>query len=321
MQELIQLSAGGLYCPAGDFFIDPCRPVKRAIVTHGHSDHARSGSEGYLCAAPGKPILHERLGADAVIETLAYGEKRKIHNAVVSLHPEGHILGSSQVRIEREGRVCVVSGDYKVEPDPTCAEFEAVSCHTFVTESTFALPIYQWKQPEKVFAEINEWWAANRGEGRNSLVMAYALGKAQRILAGVDESTGPIYVHGAVKRFVEIYEAAGVKLPPVKYAEGREKIPGSTGALIVAPPSVFGSPWLRKFQPLSTAFASGWMQVRGAKRRKAVDRGFVLSDHADWTGLVRAVKATGAERVIAMHGFKDGRAESEIPERREARND
>lgn len=305
MKESIQMTPKGLYSPAGDFYIDPDGTVDRAVITHGHSDHARWGSKFYLSSAAGKRILQERIGTSSVIETLGYGEKRKIGEALVSLHPAGHILGSSQVRIEHKGKVCVVSGDYKTERDETCASYEPVRCDVFVTESTFAIPIYQWKPPEKIFSEINEWWRLNKAHGKNSLVMAYALGKAQRILSGADASIGPIYVHGAVKRFVEIYESEGVKMPAVKYAEGKEKIPGETGALIVAPPSVLGTPWLRKFQPLSTGFASGWMQVRGAKRRKAVDRGFALSDHADWNGLLLAVKETGASKVIAMHGSKE----------------
>jgi putative mRNA 3-end processing factor len=225
----------------------------------------------------------------------------------VSFHPAGHVLGSAQVRLERGGEVWVVTGDYKLDPDPTCAPFEPVRCHTFITESTFGLPIYRWEKPDALFAGVNAWWRANAAAGKTSIVYAYALGKAQRVMAGVDATIGPIFTHGAVEKVTRAYRDSGVALPsttPVAEAVvERGKPKPWAGGLVIAPPSTSGSVWVRKFEPASEAIASGWMTVRGARRRKAVDRGFALSDHADWPGLLAAVRETGATRVLATHGF------------------
>lgn len=288
----------GLYCAAGDFFIDPWRPVNFAVTTHAHSDHARSGSRCYLTAEPGRGVLQERLGGDASIETLPYGERITRNGVTVSLHPAGHILGSSQVRVEHRGEVWVVSGDYKTQAEATCTPFEPVRCHTFITESTFGLPLYRWRPQEEIFADINRWWRENQLEGRSSVMFAYSLGKAQRVLSGVDPSNGPIYVHGAVTKLLPHYEAAGVKLPSIE-TDVKTTGPG----LVVAPGSTDGSPWLRKFGEISRASASGWMAVRGTRRRQSLDRGFVLSDHADWDGLIGSIRATEATRVLVTHGF------------------
>lgn len=299
---LIDSTPRGLYCAAGDFHIDPWQPVERAVITHAHSDHARPGSARYLCAAPSLFPLRARLGDEASIEGAAYGEPIDLNGVRVSLHPAGHVLGSAQVRVESGGEVWVVSGDYKLEPDPTCAPFEPVRCHTFVTESTFGLPIYRWSEPAKVFDAVNAWWRANAEAGRASVLFAYAFGKAQRILASVDASIGPILVHGAVETLDRAYREAGVALPDAKVAIELEKGYDVAGALVVAPPSAQSTPWLKRFGDYSDAFASGWMAVRGNRRRLAVDQGFVLSDHADWAGLNRAIDATGATRVIVTHG-------------------
>jgi putative mRNA 3-end processing factor len=221
----------------------------------------------------------------------------------ISLHPAGHILGSSQVRIEHRGEVWVVSGDYKTDPDPTCAPFEPVRCHTFVTESTFGLPIYRWPQQAEVFEEINRWWRANAGGGKTTLLFGYTLGKAQRLLAGLDPSIGPILTHGAVERMTAAYRDAGIPLPPTRYAGTAERKADSRGAIVIAPPHSSGSPWLRRFAPYSTGFASGWMLVRGARRRRSLDRGFPLSDHVDWPSLHGAIEATGAQEVWVTHGY------------------
>jgi putative mRNA 3-end processing factor len=290
----------GLYCPPGDFYIDPWRPVARAVVTHGHGDHARFGSDAYLCHVDSVPILRRRLG-DIDVQGATYGETVERDGVRVSLHPAGHILGSAQVRVEHKGEVWVASGDYKIEPDGTCAAFEPVRCHGFVTESTFGLPIYRWRRQAEVAAEINGWWRANSEAGRASVVYAYALGKAQRVLALLDPEIGPILAHGAVEPMDEIYRARGVALPPTASPAGMAK--AALGrALVLAPPSAAGSPWMRRFPDYADAFASGWMQVRGQRRRRGVDRGFVLSDHADWGGLLSAIAATGASRVLVTHG-------------------
>jgi putative mRNA 3-end processing factor len=301
--DLLQLTDSGLWCPAGDFYIDPWRPVERAIITHGHSDHARAGSARYLAAAPGVQVLRSRLGPDAVIDTLTYGEAVEHQGVRISLHPAGHILGSAQVRLERAGHVAVVSGDYKVEADSTCAPFEPVRCHLFVTESTFGLPVYRWPAQAEVFADVNAWWRANRDAGRASLLFGYSLGKAQRLLAGVDPSLGPIATHGAVERLCRDYRAAGVALPPTTPVNEQPRDTDWAGALVLAPPLAHGSRWERRFGNAATGFASGWMRIRGPRRRRAVDRGFVLSDHADWPGLLGAITATGAQEVWVTHGY------------------
>ena len=300
---LLSLTDHGLYCAAGDFFVDPWRPVARAVITHAHADHARPGSAAYLCAASGAGILRARLGPEAAIEMLAYGEATTINGVAVSLHPAGHILGSAQVRLAHGGEVWVVSGDYKTDPDPTCAPFESVPCHTFITEATFGLPIYRWPAQAEVFAGVNDWWRANQAAGRAGVLFAYALGKAQRVMAGIDPSIGPIYVHGAVARLNAAYRAAGVALPDWAYVGDAPPKTDWTRALIIAPTSAQGTPWLRRFGEQSAAFASGWMRVRGQRRRRAVDRGFVLSDHVDWPGLLTAIEATGASRVLVTHGY------------------
>ncbi len=302
---LIEATSRGLYCAAGGFHIDPWEPVDRAVITHAHADHARPGSASYLAAAPGLVVLRARLGADAAIETVDYGEARHLGDVRVSLHPAGHVLGSSQVRIEHGGEVWVVSGDYKLESDPTCAPFEPVRCDTFVTESTFGLPIYRWAPATQAIDAIERWWRSNAGERRASVLFAYAFGKAQRILASIDASIGPILVHGAVDTMNRAYAQAGVALPPARYVTELEKGFDAAGALVLAPPSAQSTPWLKRFGDYSDGFASGWMAIRGMRRRHAVDQGFVLSDHADWPALLKAIEATSATRVFVTHGYAE----------------
>jgi len=285
--------------------VDPWIPVERAVVTHAHADHARWGCGSYLGAEEGRGVLRTRLGDDAAIETLEWGERRRIGGASVSLHPAGHILGSAQVRIEVGGEVWVVTGDYKADPDPTCTPWEPLTCDVFITESTFGLPIFRWPDAEEVFRDIDAWWRENREAGRTSLLYGYALGKAQRLLAGVDASIGPILVHGSVEKLNEAYRAAGIDLPETLPANVENAGRYAGEALVVAPPSAGGSTWVRKFLPGSDAFASGWMTVRGTRRRRAGDRGFVLSDHVDWPQLLDAVAASEAERVWVTHGYSD----------------
>lgn len=310
-EDLVVARPEGLYCPAGDFHIDPWRPVERAVITHAHADHARHGHARYLAARASETVLRSRLGA-VELTTVAYGEPVRHRDALVSLHPAGHVLGSAQVRIEHAGRVWVVSGDYYLagdEDDPreantTCAPFEPVPCDCFVTESTFGLPVYRWQPQADVFAAINAWWQENAQAGRASVLFGYSLGKAQRILQGVDAGIGPIVVHGAVDTINRAYRAAGVPLPATRLVTEIGDPALLRRCLVIAPPSVQRSPWLRRFGEFGDAFASGWMQVRGARRRRAVDRGFVLSDHADWPGLQRAIAATSAQRVVVTHGHE-----------------
>lgn len=302
-RHLLQVTSRGIYCEAGGFYIDPWKPVDRAVITHGHSDHARWGHKHYLCAREGERILRVRLGDEVSLETVEYGLPVAMDGVRVSLHPAGHILGSAQVRVEHRGEVWVVSGDYKIEPDATCRPFELVPCHTFITESTFGLPIYRWQPQSEVFDEINAWWRANREAKKTSVLFAYALGKAQRLLAGLDASIGPIYTHGAVERLCAAYRETGIPLPETRYVAEAGKGTDWSEGIVVAPVSAQGTPWLRKFGTVSTGFASGWMRIRGTRRRHAVDRGFVLSDHVDWPGLLSAVHGTGAEQVWVTHGY------------------
>ena len=301
MADLVVQRPEGLYCPAGDFYIDPWRPVARAVITHAHADHARIGHGHYLAAAPGAGVLRQRLGA-IDLQTLAYGERITHHGLQLSLHPAGHVLGSAQVRLAHAGQVWVASGDYKVAPDSTCAPFEPQRCDVFITESTFGLPLYRWRDDAEIFSGINAWWAANAAAGRASLLCCYSFGKAQRILSGVDAGIGPIVVHGAVEPLNAAYRAAGVALPPTLLATDVSDRTVFQRALVLCPPSAAAGVWARRFGDASTAFASGWMQLRGMRRRGGYDRGFTLSDHADWPGLMGAIAATGAQRVIVTHG-------------------
>ena len=301
MSDLVVVRKEGLYCVPGDFYIDPWRPVARAIITHAHADHARTGHGHYLAAAPGAGILRARLGAIS-LDTLAYGDTVTHNGVTISLHPAGHVLGSAQVRMAWRGEVWVASGDYKVEADGTCAPFEPVRCDTFITESTFGMPIYRWQPQAQIYAGINDWWRSNADQGRTSVLYCYSFGKAQRILHGLDASIGPIICHGAAEPLNNVYRAAGVQLPATFLATDVTDRALLRRALVIAPPAAGGSSWIKRFGDYSDAFASGWMQVRGARRRRGVDRGFVLSDHADWPGLMQAIQASGAARVIVTHG-------------------
>src|SRR5271166_3981898 len=299
--DLIVATDRGLYCAAGDFHIDPWRPVSRAVITHGHSDHARFGSDVYVCHRDTAPILKKRLG-EVAIETAEYREILARDGVEISFHPAGHVLGSAQIRVAHRGEVWVASGDYKLENDGVAIAFEPQRCDVFITESTFGLPIYRWRPQAENYAAIDAWWRDNSAAGRASMLYAYALGKAQRVIAHVDASIGPIVCHGAVEPINALYRQAGVALAPTRLVREIQHKRGFAGALIVAPPSAAASPWLNRFGDYSDALASGWMQVRGNRRRRGLDRGFALSDHADRPGLLAAIEATGAERVLATHG-------------------
>ena len=302
MQDLIVQRPEGLYCPQGDFYIDPWRPVGRAVITHAHADHARTGHGHYLAAASAEGVLRARLGAHIALQSVPYGQEVTHNGVTVSLHPAGHVLGSAQVRLAHGGQTWVASGDYKVAPDATCTPFEPVRCDVFITESTFGLPIYRWRPDAEVFAEINAWWAANAAVGRASVLMCYSFGKAQRILSGVDSSIAPIVVHSAIQTLNTAYRDAGVTLPPTQLVSEVGDAGDFNRALVLCPPSAAKGPWIKRFGDFSDAFASGWMQLRGARRRGSYDKGFVLSDHADWPGLMGAIGATGANRIIVTHG-------------------
>ncbi|MBI1190272.1 MAG: ligase-associated DNA damage response exonuclease [Tepidisphaera sp.] len=325
----------GLACVPGGFHIDPWGAAKVAVITHAHSDHARAGSREYLCAGACEPFLRLRLPPGTTIRSAPWGERVPLGEAIVSFHPAGHIRGSAQVRVEHAGQVWVASGDYKRDADPTAEPFEPVACDTFITEATFALPIYKWDDPREVARELAAWWRGNREQRRPSVLFTYSLGKAQRVLGELwslscDASWAwmrdqPVRLHGAAVPLTDAYRAQGVPMldtspvserdepvPADNLAEGEKAArranrsdPGQFArALVIAPPSAAGSPWMRRFgDDAATAFASGWMRVRGVRRRQGYDRGFVLSDHADWPGLLHTIRETGCRRVLATHGY------------------
>ena len=305
-RSMLTETATGLYCADGDFHIDPWAPVERALTTHAHGDHARTGSRAYLCAAPGVAVLRRRVGDEAVVEALPYGQTIRIGDVRVSFHPAGHVLGSAQIRIEGPDGVWVVSGDYKRAADPTCTPFEPLRCDTFITESTFGLPIYRWDPTDTVISDILSWWNANRDAGRASVLFCYTLGKAQRLLAELGRVTNrPVLAHGMMLGMIEVYREAGVSMLPVLPATERPRGSSYAGELVLAPLSARGTPWMRRLGDHSDAFASGLMRVRGVRRQRAYDRGFVISDHADWPALLETIAETGASRVLATHGHAE----------------
>ena len=301
---LLEFTDKGIFCPQAQVYLDPWKPVKRALITHGHSDHARWGNEHYLCTTAAAPVIRHRIpGAD--VETIDYGTSITINGVHFSFHPAGHIPGSAQIRVEQNGEVWVFSGDYKLQHDNLSEPFEPLRCNAFITESTFGLPIYNWKTQDEVFADVNNWWRDNKSQGKVSVIAGYALGKSQRILRNVDHSIGKIYVHGAVDSVNEVLRAQGIELPETHRVQKDSSKKDYEGALVVCPPSAVGSPWIRRFLPYSLGIASGWMKLRGARRRRGADRGFVLSDHADWAELNTAIKETGAEKVFVTHGYTE----------------
>ncbi len=301
-EAVLTFTDRGIYCAAGDFYIDPWRQVDRALITHGHADHARPGHQRYLSTETAAPVIRHRLGGIS-LDTIGFGETRQIGSANVSFHPAGHVPGSAQIRVEVKGEVWVASGDYKVVDDGLSEPFEPVPCHAFITECTFGLPVFAWAPQDDIVADLNVWWAANAALGKASVIGAYSLGKAQRILTSVDPDIGPILTHGAIENTNAVLRSQGIALPETHLVTPDLDAKAHPGALIIAPPSALGSNWMQRFGTASTAFASGWMRLRGVRRRRSADRGFVMSDHADWAGLNDAIKATGAERVFVTHGY------------------
>ena len=303
MESLIRLTARGLYCEAGDFYIDPHRAVDRAVVTHAHSDHARRGSRHYFCVRESIGLMKCRLGAGIQITGHEYGERFQLGNARVSLHSAGHILGSAQVRVEVDGEVWVASGDYKRELDPTCAPYEPVECDAFITEATFGTPSYRWPSSRDLGAEILDWWTVNASRGINSILFGYSLGKAQRILGElVGRSIRPILIHDTIRDLTECYRQEGVSLAETLTFSQVPSDSTLRGELILAPPSITRSPdWMARIGEHQTAFASGWMQGRNSGRSGSYDHGFVMSDHADWEGLKRSIRESKAKRIYVQH--------------------
>lgn len=300
--SLIEFSDKGLYCRTGNFYIDPWKPVEKAVITHAHSDHARWGSKFYLSHHDTKPLLQQRLGNNQY-QSIGWKETIYLNGIRLTFFPAGHIIGSSQIRVEHNGEIWVVSGDYKLENDGLSGQFEPVKCHNFITESTFGLPIYKWKMQQEIYASMQNWIQKNQSERKTSILIAYSLGKAQRLLLPVSEITDKIFVHGAVYNIHTALVNAGWKLPFVKkvFDATKEEL---QGAVVIAPSGAEGSPWLKRFTPYEIGICSGWMQVRGNIRRKNADAGFALSDHADWNGLIKACKETEAECIYTTHGFQ-----------------
>jgi putative mRNA 3-end processing factor len=301
---LLVHTALGLYCPKADVYLDPWKPVKKAILSHGHADHARWGSSSYLCTPTAAPVIKYRLG-EINLETLPFGEEKLINGVSFSFHPAGHILGSAQIKVSYKGEIVVFSGDYKTANDGFSEAFEPVKCHTFITESTFGLPVYHWQDQKWVFNEMEEWCKNNRNNHHLSILYGYSLGKAQRILQGLPESVGPIFTHSTIEAILNVMRNQGVSLKntiPVNEHITRADL---LSGVIIAPPAVQNSNWLKKFEPIRNGVVSGWMALRGARRRRNADKGFVLSDHADWEGLNEAISLTGAENIFVTHGYTD----------------
>lgn len=302
-KPLLQFSPRGIYCEAADVYLDPWKPVNKAIISHGHADHSKWGHKKYITHHKNIPIVEHRLG-EVNISGKDWGEPFTVNNVKFSLHPAGHIIGSSQIRVEHKGEVWVFTGDYKTEDDGLTTPFELVKCNTFITECTFGLPAFRWRPQKEVFSDINQWWAQNQAEGKTSVLFGYSLGKAQRLIKHLDTSIGKIYTHGAVENMTEVLRQV-VDLPPTHLITKETKKENLLGNIVVAPPSTHGSTWIKKMIPYVTASASGWMAFRGARRRRAIDKGFVLSDHCDWRELLQTVEATGAEKIICTHGYTD----------------
>lgn len=300
---LIEFTDCGLYCRPADVFIDPWKPVDKAIITHAHSDHARWGMKQYLAHRLSVPIMKLRLGDDINVTGMEYGESVNMNGVKISLHPAGHIIGSAQVRVEYKGEIWVISGDYKLTDDGISTPFEPVKCHHFITESTFGLPVFRFRPQVEEFTAINGWWMENKAKGQATVLVAYALGKAQRLLQNVDATIGPIWLHGAIHNTNRAFIDSGMVLPPAQRILSDTPKSEFPGSLIIATPSSVGSPWLRRFYPYSIGIASGWMALRGTRRRRNVDRGFAISDHCDWDQLNTAIKETGAENIYVTHGY------------------
>ncbi len=300
---LLSFRPEGIYCAAGDFFVDPWRPVARALITHGHADHARPGMGSYLCTDVAAPVLRHRLG-EISLDTVRYAEPLNVNGVEISFHPAGHVPGSAQIRVAYRGEIWVVSGDYKIEADGLTTPFEPVKCHHFITESTFGLPVFRWQPQTKIAADLNAWWQTCAANGKIAMLGAYSLGKAQRLMSMLEDH-GPILTHGAVEGTNTVLRAQGIDLPATIPVTPDTKGADHPGAIVIAPPSALGATWARKFGPRETGFASGWMAIRGIRRRRAGDRGFVISDHADWPGLLTAIRETGAENIYVTHGYTD----------------
>jgi putative mRNA 3-end processing factor len=305
-EDLLQKTSSGLYCKPGGFHIDPIRPVDRAVITHGHSDHARPGHGRVLATQETLDMMRLRYGPDFAgsIQAAAYGETFDLGGVSVTLHPAGHVLGSAQVAVETGGLTIVASGDYKNVTDPTCVPFALVRCDVFITEATFALPVFRHGNPDHEVAKLLH--SLKLFPERAHLVGAYSLGKAQRLIALTRKAGDdrPIYLHGALAALTGYYQSRGITLGDVRPAREAKK-PELAGAIALCPPSALKELWSRRFPDPVTAFASGWMRVRARARQRGIELPLVISDHADWDGLTSTIAATGASEVWVTHGQED----------------
>lgn len=306
MADLLTLERAGIRCEAANAYLDPSRAVDVALISHAHSDHARRSSERYYCADSCVPLLRARIGRKAEIVGVPFGERFSLSDATISFHPAGHMLGSAQIRIEAHGETWVYTGDYKRDPDPSCEPFEPLACDVLVTEATFSLPVYRWPDSATVFDDLLAWWDSCRRSGANAVLFAYSAGKTQRVLAEIAARTDRrVIVHDAAVPYTEAYRNAGILLPETV---ALSTIDGPvSGELVVAPSNAALPEEL--FGAFETAFASGWMALRKRRIAAGVDRGFVVSDHVDWPGLLRTIEESGARRILVTHG--DGETVSE----------
>nr|WP_288813411.1 ligase-associated DNA damage response exonuclease [uncultured Sphingobacterium sp.] len=298
---MIQFTSKGIYCVPGKFYLDPWQPVDLAIITHGHADHAYPGMKKYLCHHFTVNILKSRIGHDIQVEGVAYNRPFHINGVKISLHPAGHIIGSSQIRMEYKGKVIVFTGDYKIQDDGLSTPFEPVKCHELITESTFGLPIYRWESVAAQTQRLNEWITHNQGFKKTSVFIGYSLGKSQRILNAVKDM-GEVYVHYSIAKLNMAYSEAGIQLPPYHIVDLRTDTKQLDGKIVLLPPALLDTSLLQKIPHVAYAICSGWMQIRGARRWRSADAGFAISDHADWNGLLQAVRESGAEKVFVTHG-------------------
>lgn len=298
---MLKFTSSGIYCVPGKFYIDPWRPVDHALITHGHADHARPGMQKYLCHHFTVPILQSRIGAHINVQGIGYNKVITINGVKVSFHPAGHIIGSAQIRMEYKGKIIVVSGDYKLQNDGISTPFEPVKCHEFITESTFGLPIYRWDSVENQNQKLREWVIQNQNQNKTSVLVGYSLGKAQRIMQAL-QNVAHLHVHYSIAKLNEAYASAGIQLPNYQVVDFRENIKYLDKQIVIVPPSLVDTNIIKKIPNSAYAICSGWMHVRGARRWRSADAGFDLSDHADWNGLLTAVKATEAEKVYVTHG-------------------
>ncbi|MGC2140029.1 MAG: ligase-associated DNA damage response exonuclease [Methylovirgula sp.] len=302
--DLLALRPAGLYCEIGDFYIDPIRAVPRALITHAHADHARPGHGKVLATGDTLAIMAIRYGPEFAWQTqsVGYGETIRIGDADVSFHPAGHVLGSAQILVQSGGRRIVASGDFKREPDPTCAPFEPVACDTFISEATFGLPIFRHSNSGGEIAKLIA--SLRLFPERTHLVGAYVFGKAQRLIALLRQAghDRPIYIHGALEKLTEYYASRGIALGDVRKVTGSADL---AGEIVLCPPTAMNVLWSRKFAEPLTAFASGWMRVRARARQSGIELPLVISDHADWDGLCATAIETGCTKLLVTHGEAD----------------